>query len=63
MSDEELQSCVVCDSTIDENEDVCIISRSRPDGNVKFFTQLCHKCYLEDEDFCVFMNKINCRVR
>ena len=32
-------------------------------ANLKFQIFICHSCYLNDPDFCRFMNKIGCRTR
>jgi len=31
--------------------------------HLKFSVHLCQDCYLNDPDFCRFMNKIDCRLR
>lgn len=31
--------------------------------NIKFNRFLCEECYLNDPDFCKFMNKIGCNMR
>jgi hypothetical protein len=46
------------ESELHEGDNDCIFCDS-----IKFAEEICMDCYLNDPDFCRFMNKIGCRIR